>query len=198
MDVRGNIFGLLAAHPNTPLVSLHHLDHTHAIFPNMTTFEALKHLLVAAKADSQRLLQQTVCYDRSFSWTISVSWGYAVQIFGNHVFLPDVIRAQQTFGAWQWWNPSADSFTFDTTEHNPDRCRRPTVFFFDTANSDGKGGIKIKSSYRRRTQENCSFDVASSPGKLEGVRVWSNKLDLDTKQVLSTFRFLPPEQLILF
>ncbi|KAL7000185.1 hypothetical protein U1Q18_001333 [Sarracenia purpurea var. burkii] len=147
----------------------------------MTTFEALEHLLEAAKADPQRLLQQTVCYDRWFSWTISVSWGYAVQVFGNHVFLPDVIRAQQTFGPWKRGNPLAESFSFDTAEQHRDLCRRPTVFFFDKADSDEVG---IKSSYRRRTREICSLDVASSPRKLDEVIVWSNKLDLDTKQSL--------------
>ncbi|GFS31896.1 glycosyltransferase [Actinidia rufa] len=109
MDIRGNIFGLLAAHPKTPLVSLHNLDQTDPIFPNMTTTRALEHLLHAAKVNPHRLLQQTVCYDRWFSWTISVSWGYAVQVFGNHLFLSDVLRAQQTFKPWRRGNPLSKS-----------------------------------------------------------------------------------------
>lgn len=89
VDLTGNTFGLLAAHPVTPLLSLHHPDYTDPIFPNMTTTQALKHLFEAVNVDSQRMLQQTICYDRWFSWTISVSWGYAVQVFPNHMFLPE-------------------------------------------------------------------------------------------------------------
>ncbi|PSS05796.1 Beta-1,3-N-acetylglucosaminyltransferase lunatic fringe like [Actinidia chinensis var. chinensis] len=180
MDIRGNVFGLLAAHPNTPVVSLHNLDQTDPIFPNMTTTEALEHLLHAAKVDPHRLLQQTVCYDRWFSWTFSVSWGYAVQVFGNHVFLPDVLRAQQTFEPWRRGNPLAEAFNFDTRDHHPDPCRRPTVFFFDRADF-GRDG-RIKSSYRRLIIENCTFDNFS-PKKLEEIRVLSNKLELGIKQL---------------
>ncbi|KAL3619246.1 hypothetical protein CASFOL_036816 [Castilleja foliolosa] len=43
-DVHGNLFGLLAAHPITPLVSLHHLDVVEPIFPNVTRLQALKRL----------------------------------------------------------------------------------------------------------------------------------------------------------
>ena len=180
MDIRGNVFGLLAAHPNTPVVSLHNLDQTDPIFPNMTTTEALEHLLHAAKVDPHRLLQQTVCYDRWFSWTFSVSWGYAVQVFGNHMFLLDVLRAQQTFEPRKRGNPLAEAFNFDTRDHHPDPCRRPTVFFFDRADF-GRDG-RIKSSYRRLISENCTSDNFS-PKKLEEIRVLSNKLELGIKQV---------------
>lgn len=164
MDVRGNIFGLLAAHPNTPLISLHHLDHTDPIFPNMTTTNALNHLLQASKLDPHRLLQQTVCYDRWFSWTVSVSWGYAVQVFATHVFLPDMIRTEQTFGPWKRGHALAESFRFDTRARHPDPCRRPVVFYFDGAGWGGDG--VVESRYRRMTVENCSFDALTSPRKL--------------------------------
>ncbi|KAI9094242.1 hypothetical protein K1719_026824 [Acacia pycnantha] len=63
VDMHGNMFGLLAAHPVTPLLSLHHMDYTDPIFPNMTRTHALGRLFEAANVDSQRMLQQTVCYD---------------------------------------------------------------------------------------------------------------------------------------
>lgn len=183
MDVHGNIFGLLAAHPNTPLLSLHHLDHTDPIFPNMTTTGALEHLLEASKTDPHRLLQRTICYNRRFSWTISVSWGYAVQIFDTHLLLPVVLRTQQTFRPWKK-NPKnvlEESFYLDTKELHPDLCRRPSVFFFDGV-SDHWRGDRIKSVYRRMTWENCTFD-ARSPRKIEEVRVFSHKMELDTVQL---------------
>ncbi|XP_028785652.1 uncharacterized protein LOC114741537 [Neltuma alba] len=178
VDLRGNLFGLLAAHPVTPLLSLHHLDHTDPIFPDMTRKQALQHLFKAVDVDSQRILQHTVCYDRWFSWTISVSWGYAVQVFPNHVFLPDALNVQTTFKQWNRRNFWSGVYTFNTRELHPDPCRRPTIFYFDSVAS-GKNG-RIITHYTKSFQ-NCSYDAAS-PRKLEKITVLTNKLDLDIKQ----------------
>ncbi|XP_061363082.1 uncharacterized protein LOC133306732 [Gastrolobium bilobum] len=178
VDLKGNAFGLLAAHPVTPLLSLHHPDNIDPIFPNMTNTQALHHLFEAVTVDSQRILQQTVCYDRRFSWTISVSWGYAVQIFQNHLFLPDVVRVQGSFKYWTKGTLMQDLYTFNTREFHPDPCRRPIIFYLDNL-SHGKGGII--SSYRKSFQ-NCSYDKASR-NRPEVIIVTTNKLDLDIKQL---------------
>ncbi|KAE8733733.1 cysteine-rich receptor-like protein kinase 10-like [Hibiscus syriacus] len=128
-DVRGNAFGLLATHPLTPLVSLHHMDHVDPIFPNMTNTKALEHLFHAANVDSQRILQQTVCYDRWYSWTISVSWGYAVQVYSKHTFLPDVLPVPETFRQWKTGNPLAGVYTFNTRELHPVLAGDPRFSF---------------------------------------------------------------------
>ncbi|XP_022140605.1 uncharacterized protein LOC111011216 [Momordica charantia] len=185
VDLKGNIFGLLAAHPVTPLVSLHHLDHIDPIFPNMTTKEALRHLFESVEVDPQRVVQQSVCYDRWFSWTISVSWGYAVEIFERHVFLPDATRPRRTFFPWaKDLKVETGSFSFNTWEMDADPCRRPTVFYFDRASSDWDG--LIKSTYKKDFV-NCSFGP-SSPKRLEEVRVLSRKLDQSVKQLLAPRR----------
>ncbi|KAK6157263.1 hypothetical protein DH2020_011511 [Rehmannia glutinosa] len=139
MDIRGSMFGFLASHPVSPLVTLHHWEAMEPIFPKMTPIKALEHLFQAVNIDSQRIMQQTVCYDRWFSWTISVSW--------------------------------ATPFKFSHT--------MPVVFFFQNASS-GKDGIT--STYRMMSSENCTFDRAS-PRKLEEIRVFSHKLELDNKQI---------------
>ncbi|KAI4322569.1 hypothetical protein L6164_022248 [Bauhinia variegata] len=178
VDMRGDAFGLLAAHPVTPLLSLHHLDYTDPIFPNRTTLKSLQHLFKAADVDSQRILQQTVCYDRWFSWTISVSWGYTVQVFENHMLLPDVLNVQQTFKQWKKGNVLAGVYTFNTKQLHPDPCRRPTIFYLDSLSS---GKNDIVSNYKK-SYYNCSFDMAS-PKKLQVVKVVTEKLDLDIKQL---------------
>ncbi|KAF5726434.1 hypothetical protein HS088_TW22G00112 [Tripterygium wilfordii] len=195
VDVRGDISGLLASHPLTPLVSLHHLDLTNPIFPNMTTMKALEHLLKATSIDSQRILQQTVCYDPWFSWTISVSWGYAIQVHSNHLLLPDALPVQATFRPWKKsGNALAGAYAFKTKQLHPDPCRRPTAFFFDDASSDGDG---IQSKYKKAYQ-NCSYDMGS-PRKLEEIKVFSTKLDLGIKQVwlVVPFFFLHPMKLCI-
>lgn len=180
VDLRGNIFGFLASHPLTPLVTLHHLDHINPIFPNKTIKESLQHLFKAVEIDPHRVVQQSVCYDRWFSWTISVSWGYAVQIYDRHVFLTDAISVQRTFTPWKKeLKVEPSSFTINTREIDEDPCRRPTVFYFDQASSDWSG--LIKSNYRKDFV-NCSLGPAS-PRRLEEVRVFSHKLNLDVKQV---------------
>ncbi|XP_038902226.1 uncharacterized protein LOC120088853 [Benincasa hispida] len=180
VDLRGNIFGLLASHPLTPLVTLHHLDYINPIYPNKTIGESLKHLFKAVEMDPHRVVQQSVCYDRWFSWTISVSWGYAVQIYDRHVFLTDAFNVQRTFTPWKKeLKAEPGSFVMNTMEIHEDPCRRPTVFYFDQVSSDWSG--LIKSSYKKDFV-NCSFGPAS-PRRLEEVRVLSPKLNLDLKQL---------------
>ncbi|KAK7261063.1 hypothetical protein RIF29_27366 [Crotalaria pallida] len=185
LDVRGNIFGLLAAHPATPLLSLHHVDQLDPIFPNMTTIKALQHLFEAANVDSQRTLQQTVCYHKQFSWTISISWGYAIQIFPINMPLPDVLRVQLTYNDWTTSrNVLAPLYNFNTIELHPDPCKRPIIFYQDNVSSR-KDGI-IMSSYKKSFQ-NCSHNMALLK-ELELIKVFTKKLDLDIEQLQSPRR----------
>ncbi|KAH6780538.1 ERV-F provirus ancestral Env polyprotein [Perilla frutescens var. hirtella] len=185
MDIRGSMFGFLTSHPLKPLVSLHHWDAMDPIFPKMTPKEAVQHLFRAVNIDSQRVVQQTVCYDRWFSWTISVSWGYAVQIFPHHLSLPEALRTLQTYLPWKKGGGGVyDLYEVDSLGYQPDPCNRPTVFFLHTVSS-GRDGIR--SIYRQKTSKNCTF-VASSPRKLEEIRVLSNKQDLDHGQLVAPRR----------
>ncbi|KAI5412742.1 uncharacterized protein LOC127083330 [Lathyrus oleraceus] len=178
VDLSGNIFGLLASHPLSLLLSLHHLDLVEPIFPQMTTSKSLQHLFEAANVDSLRILQQTVCYDKQFSRTISVSWGYAVQIFQYNELLPNILRVRETFRPWRENLPFAGVYTFSTTKIQKDSCERPTIFYLDNVSS-GKDGIV--SNYTKSFR-NCSKDNTSLKN-LEVIKVVTKKLDLNTKQV---------------
>jgi hypothetical protein len=129
--------------------------------------------------DSQRILQQIICYDKKLSWTISVSWGYAVQIFHNHMPLTEVLKVQRTFKHWTKGTALADLYSFNTREFHPDPCRRATVFYMDNL-SKGKDG-NIISSYRKHFH-NCSHELPSR--KIQVIRVATKKLHLDTQQVM--------------
>ncbi|CAA0816083.1 Protein of unknown function (DUF604 [Striga hermonthica] len=181
MDIRGSMFGFLAAHPLRPLISLHHSEAMEPIFPNTTHLRALEHLFRAVKVDSQRVAQQTVCYDRWFSWTISVSWGYAVQIFPRHVSLPDALRTQETYVPWKRGGLN-HLYNVDTLGYHADPCRRPVVFFMHDVSTSGELDGTITSVYRMVGSENCTVDRAS-PRKLEEVRVFSHRMELDIKQL---------------
>ncbi|XP_021733389.1 uncharacterized protein LOC110700189 [Chenopodium quinoa] len=191
VDVRGNIFGLLAAHPITPLVSLSHLNEVDPIFPNMSATNALHHLFKSVTADPERILQQTVCYDRWFSWTISVSWGYAVEVFNQHIHLSDAIRIQDTFTPWK--KGAAANYLYSTRPLHPDPCRRSTIFFLNEVHSER---TKSMTKYRRILPENCTFDPMKSPKKLQEIVVLSRKSNLSINQLRAPRRqcceVLPP------
>lgn len=185
MDVRGDALGLLVAHPSTPIVSLHHIDHIEPIFPNKTREESLSHLFKAVNVDPERMFQQLICYDRWFWWTISVSWGYVVQVFPHHMTLPDALKVQETFQPWKRSRAvSASIYTFNTRELHPDVCRRQTNFFMESVDQKRHEEDQlVQSVYRKYVDNNCTSD-SSSPRQLEEIKVLSAKLDLDYKQVL--------------
>ncbi|KAI3871765.1 hypothetical protein MKX03_011189 [Papaver bracteatum] len=129
LDMRGDPYGLLAAHPLAPLVSLHHLDYVEPLFPKMTQLDSVKMLMDNAyKMDAGRTLEQSVCYDSERDWSISVSWGYTIQIFGT------------------WSTRSENLFTFNVRPVNSDDpCEGPFIFFLENL---VKGRREIVSTYK--------------------------------------------------
>ncbi|KAF3584050.1 hypothetical protein F2Q69_00025901 [Brassica cretica] len=184
-DVNGNALGILTSYPTRPLVSLHHMSHIDPLFPNSNTFSAIQHLFAAVELDPLRIFQLSVCYDRRYSWTISVSWGYTVQIESGHMFLRDVLRTQQTFRPWQNFGGLASVYTFNTREFNPDPCERPVTFFMEHVSSSTPDDGTIKSVYKQ-AYENCTYDPISSPRKIEEVRVFSTRFDPDIRKSKDT------------
>ncbi|KAI3474120.1 hypothetical protein Pfo_028908 [Paulownia fortunei] len=112
LDIRGSPYGLLSAHPLAPLVSLHHLDYVQPLFPGMNRVASVKKLMNAYKSDPSRALQHTFCYDLTRDWSISVSWGYTVQLYPFFVTAKDLNTPLQTFLTWRTW--SREPFTFNT------------------------------------------------------------------------------------
>nr|VDC82779.1 unnamed protein product [Brassica rapa] len=127
IDVRGNLFGLLCAHPLAPLVSLHHLDAVDPFFPKTNRTESVARLISAASFDSARILQQSVCYDSSNIVTVSVVWGYAIQVYEGNKLLPDLLTLQKTFSTWRRGSGVRSNYMFSTRDyklHNVGNCHR--------------------------------------------------------------------------
>ncbi|KAM1545077.1 hypothetical protein ACFX15_044796 [Malus domestica] len=179
VDMRGNLFGMLSAHPLSPLVSLHHVDATDPIFPNTNNTQALEHLFEAVNVDPARILQQTVCYDMSHSLTVSVAWGYAIQVYDGNELLPDLLSVQKTFMPWRRSGSiDASQYMFNMRDYPRDKCKRPTVFFLESVVSNSHG---IWSNYSRHNVENCS--KANAIKNLEKIRVFSQKLEFDPDEM---------------
>ncbi|XP_050381976.1 uncharacterized protein LOC126798926 [Argentina anserina] len=179
VDMRGNLFGMLSAHPLSPLVSLHHLEAADSIFPNMNNTQALEHLFKAVNVDPARILQQTVCYDRTHSLTVSVAWGYAIQVYDGNELLPDLLSLQRTFMPWRRSRSAeASQYMFKMRDYPRDACKRPTIFYLESVGSNKHG---IWSNYARHNVENCSKENAIR--NLEHIRVVSQKLELDVEEM---------------
>ncbi|KAK8476504.1 hypothetical protein V6N11_061682 [Hibiscus sabdariffa] len=158
VDVRGNFFGMLTAQPLSPLLSLHHLDAMEPIFPNMDKTRALEHFFKAVTADSSRILLQTVCYENFNSLTVSVAWGYAIQVYEGNQLLPDLLSLPKTFSSWKRGTRVEANFMFNTREYPRNACER---------HSDGK----------------CRRSDAIK--HLKEIRVVSHKLELDIEQMMA-------------
>lgn len=148
VDIRGNPYGLLAAHPVAPLVTLHHLDYVDSIFPATTQIDALRRLMSAYKTDPSRILQHSFCHDPTRNWSVSVSWGYTIQIYPSLVKAKELETPFLTFKSWR--TSSLEPFSFDTRPISEDPCERPIVYFLDRVYEVGSG--QTFTTYRKHVE----------------------------------------------
>lgn len=193
LDIVGEISGLLAAHPVAPLVTLHHLDIIHPIFPNTaaknyTRVRALKHLLKAAEVETGSIAQQSICYAQNLKWSFTVSWGYIVQVHKGFVSPRELEVPQKTFKSWHKERSKVE-FPFNTRDNPEDVCKQPTRFFMDSvrapsADSDGV----MKGIFMREFNEekkDCA-EKLQPLSAVQRIRVMRKKIDVDSwYQVLS-------------
>lgn len=172
---------MLSAHPLSPILSLHHFDAVEPIFPGMTRINALEHLFKAVNVDPARIFQQTVCYDRYNSFTVSIAWGYAVQVLEGNQLLPNLLPLQKTFRPWKRGRDDSTSrYMFNTREYPKDQCRRPIVYFLKSITTQLNGAYTT--DYTRYNIGHCSKNKAIQ--NIQLIRVISQKLDLNVEQVL--------------
>ncbi|XP_059666304.1 uncharacterized protein LOC132312078 [Cornus florida] len=176
IDVRGDPYGLLAAHPLTPLVSLHHLEYVEPLFPNQTRLESLGSLMQAYRVDPARTVQQSFCYHPKQSWSVSVSWGYTVQLYPWLLTAKDLETPLGTFKTWRSWQDGP--FIFNTRPVNPDPCDSPIIYFLEQVKEDGKGSTL--STYRRHVAEPskiCDKAPYAPAMSVDTIRVSALKMD---------------------
>ena len=148
LDVLGDAMGVLAAHPQTPLVSIHHMDLIQPIFPGLSKYAAMDHLLEAARVESASVLQQSVCYADGHKWSISVSWGYVVQVYKGFLTPRDLETPLRTFSSLKR-EKGGFGFPFNTRDPPKELCKRPAMFYMKTV----KGDVNVTDSAERRLLE---------------------------------------------
>ncbi|XP_015875709.3 uncharacterized protein LOC107412446 [Ziziphus jujuba] len=175
IDLVGDISGLLSAHPQIPLLSLHHLDTIDPIFPFMNRSESINHLMKASKVDHSRLLQQTICYHRPSNWSFSVSWGYSVHIYEN-IFPRSYLRKPiETFRPWRKERPPL--YMFNTRPWPPGNpcCEAPHVFYFDSIEkSEGNQTVTTYVRASPRGLAACSSSGNFSADPITQIQVFSS------------------------
>ncbi|KAG6606074.1 hypothetical protein SDJN03_03391, partial [Cucurbita argyrosperma subsp. sororia] len=169
-DVYGNLFGLLAAHPITPFVSIHHLDVVEPIFPNVTRLQALQRLKIPMQVDSAGLMQQSICYHKSNTWTISISWGFAIQIFRGILSPREVEMPARTFLNW-YRRADYTAYAFNTRPVSRNPCQKAFVFYLSDAQLNSTTGQTISKYARHRVpQPTCKWK-SPSPASIDIVKV---------------------------
>ena len=177
---------MLAAHPIAPLVSLHHLDYVKPIIPNRPSqLEALQSLFSAYQVDPARILQQAFCYDAGTGvvLSLSVSWGYTVQVYPTVRPPHELETPLQTFKTWR--TSSDGPFIFNTrplNHPNQDPCARPFIYFFDRVlRNQTDASLTQYTTSQAQAQENAKamwnnkgFYAAS---RIDRVRVLAPKMD---------------------
>ncbi|KAF8379565.1 hypothetical protein HHK36_029005 [Tetracentron sinense] len=170
-DVHGNLFGLLAAHPVAPLVSLHHLDVVEPIFPNVNRIQALQRLTMPMKLDSAGLMQQSICYDKENSWTVSVSWGYAVQIIRGALSAREMEMPSRTFLNW-YRKADYSAYAFNTRPVSRNQCQKPFVYYLSNAIYNSALNHTASEYVRHHVPHpECSWKTAD-PSDIDGVEVY--------------------------
>lgn len=170
-DVYGNLFGLLAAHPVAPLVSLHHLDVVEPIFPNITRVQAIQRLKIPMQLDSAGLMQQSICYDKINGWTLSVSWGFAVQIFRGILSPREIEMPSRTFLNW-YRRADYVAYAFNTRPVMRNPCQKPFVFYLSRARMEiDRNRTMSEYIHHRDPQPTCKWKMAD-PEDVDRVKVY--------------------------
>ncbi|OVA09955.1 Protein of unknown function DUF604 [Macleaya cordata] len=169
-DVYGDLLGLLAAHPVAPLVSLHHLDVVDPIFPRMKRARAVQHLFESIKFDSSSIMQQSICYDKKHAWSISVSWGYVVQILRGVMSPRELEMPTRTFLNW-YRRADYTAYAFNTRPVTKHPCQKPYIYYMNTVRYD-RAKKQTVSIYIRKKEPHpyCRWKM-DSPEKIESIVV---------------------------
>lgn len=172
-DVYGDLLGLLASHPLTPLISLHHLDVVNPIFPNLTRAGSVKKLLDGpGRLDPAGLVQQSICYESSKRWTVSVSWGFVVQIVRGVMSPREMEMPIRTFLNW-YKRTDYFGYSFNTRPVARSPCQKPYVYYISGSRYDEEMETTV-TEYLRHVEKRpeCKWKVADPDEFVERVVVY--------------------------
>ncbi|EFJ21733.1 glycosyltransferase-like protein [Selaginella moellendorffii] len=171
LDVHGDVSGLLSAHPIAPFISMHHLDVIHPIFPGVGQAAALRHLSKAVDIDPAGIFQQSICYDRQRSWSISVSFGYMVKVIRGGLKAPrDLETPTRTFMSWNR-RFDEDGYSFTSLPPPKSPCDVPLVFHMKEVAYASRDGMSVSNYTQTRTKKHGGDCPSKSAEELRWIQV---------------------------
>lgn len=146
----------------------------------MTKIQALQHFFKAADTDPARISQQIICYDRINSLSVTIAWGYAIQVYKGNFKVPELLTVLRSFESWDK-DKKIPYFMFRTKVESRGPCQKMVAFL----SSVDSVGDKVWSNYTRHRVlgKTCTKDDNKVIKNLEEIRVFSSKLDTNTRQV---------------
>ncbi|KAJ3680294.1 hypothetical protein LUZ60_016572 [Juncus effusus] len=172
-DVYGDLLGLLSAHPVTPLVSLHHLDVVQPIFPNVSRAEAVRKLFDGpVRIDSAGTMQQSICYDSKNRWTVSVSWGFVVQVVKGIMSPREMEMPARTFLNW-YKRADYKAYAFNTRPVARNPCQKPYVYYMYNASLEREYRTSVTQYKLHRTDRPaCRWKMADPADRMDRIVVY--------------------------
>jgi len=188
-DVYGDLLGLLGAHPVTPLMTLHHLDVVQPIFPLMDRVESLKQLMKSVKQDSGSIMQQSICYDKKRFWSISISWGFVVQVLRGAILPRELEMPTRTFLNW-YKKADYTAYSFNTRPVTKNPCQKAFLFYMNSSRYDPvtKTIFGTYSRFKTKTPL-CTWEL-ESPEKIDTIIVSKTPDPLRWQRVRMFFFYL--------
>ncbi|CAL5055013.1 unnamed protein product [Urochloa decumbens] len=177
-DVYGDLLGLLAAHPVAPLVSLHHLDVVRPLFPDARSRSAAVRRLFEGPVmlDSAGVMQQSICYDESRRWTVSVAWGFVVTVARGLIPPREMETPARTFQNWyRRADYKAHAFNTRPLARNP--CQHPALYYLAAARRavarQGETTVTRYQRWRRRgeVRPTCRWKIPDPDALIDTVLV---------------------------
>ena len=159
----------------------------------MDRVQALQRLKEPMKLDPYGLAQQSICYDQARSWTVSVSWGYAVQIFRGIFSAREMETPARTFLNW-YKRADYTSYPFNTRPVSRNACQKPFVYFLSKAVLNDHTNETVSEYVRTLPNPECKWKMAD-PSEIHRVEVykkpgphlWDKVILLYIGQIMLTF-----------
>ncbi|PKA60424.1 hypothetical protein AXF42_Ash008484 [Apostasia shenzhenica] len=191
-DVYGDLLGLLAAHPIAPLVSIHHLDVVEPIFPKSPSRPAAIRRLFdgPVRLDSAGIMQQSICYDAGRYWTVSISWGFVVQVVRGIMSPREMETPARTFLNW-YRRADYTAYAFNTRPVARNPCQKPFLFYLSSSSYDNSRRTTV-TRYRLHNDSRspaCRWKIANPSTLIEEIIVYK-KPDLSLWDRVSFLCFL--------
>lgn len=99
--------------------------------------------------DPSRTLQHSFCYDLKRNWSVSVSWGYTVQLYPSLITAKELETAFLTFQTFR--TSSEKPFTFNTRPVSRDQCKKPILYYLDRVQRVGVN--QTLTMYKRHVED---------------------------------------------